>query len=282
MTPELYSKENRLDKSPTRPYRLLQFQFNEKRLRDKLSDWSCLQSDVPREDANDCVINTLHFLEVIKNREISEQFAKIANAGNIPTLDKVLELMFTFLDGKHNSSKYSPPFDSWIHILREQLSPKYATLVLLERDPPPGHAVIAYKDGDNTLYIFDPQQSMVYTEDKLQEYFLENEYSKLSLIYKSPKRLLFTTKTAIRKDKETVIHPSKRTRRTPIPISPTGVLTKRKLESPIHSNPTSPTRKTKKFRFTPRLAKLLLTRPTKPNQTSPVSPTILHPEDSRK
>jgi hypothetical protein len=210
--------------------KLLQFKLDKKILEDKLNNWTCLQPDVHREDANDCVINSLHFLDIIKNRELAEEFAKIANIHSKTSLDKILDLLFTFLDARHNSSTYSTATYEWLPIIKKQLLSGHATLLLLSKEPPPGHAMIAYKDNDNNLYLFDPQQYTLYNEDTFDDYF--KVYTMLTLLYTSNKRVLSATRNVIRKNKNE--RPAKRTRRSSPPISPQKLniaLNKRKLNN---------------------------------------------------
>ena len=175
-----------------RASKLLQFKFDERELRDKLDKWRCLQGDVPRTNVSDCVINSLHFLDIIKNQHVANDLANIANKHSNISLEQLLNLLFTFLDNKHIIGWYPitdtvhDGYSDWYSVIKEQLLTGYASLLLLRSNDLIGHAVIVYKDIHGKLY-------------------------------KSGKRLYSSTKSNIRKSKISDEPPLKRTRRSTSP-----------------------------------------------------------------
>ena len=219
----LYMEEEPTIDLRLRASKLLQFKFDERELRDKLDKWRCLQGDVPRTNVSDCVINSLHFLDIIKNQHVANDLANIANKHSNISLEQLLNLLFTFLDNKHIIGWYPitdtvhDGYSDWYSVIKEQLLTGYASLLLLRSNDLIGHAVIVYKDIHGKLYIFDPQQYSIYDEDNWRRYFLANDYSNMYLIYKSGKRLYSSTKSNIRKSKISDEPPLKRTRRSTSP-----------------------------------------------------------------
>jgi len=191
----------------------------------KISRWTCLNPDIKRSEAIDCTINSLHFLDVIKDRKEAEDFSRKIqlNDNNLSmkgigsdTFIELLEkytpenyIMMTMYINKNRDNSYT----SWISLLNKKIKPGNATFVLYNNQDNSGHVVIAYKDIKNELYILDTQQLTSYTgNNEIKTYFTKENINVLHLIYLFPKK---TRKYSARKMKirKSSTHSDRKTRK---------------------------------------------------------------------
>ena len=59
----------------SRKTKLLQFEIKP----DAIENWRCLNPHIPRHEANDCAIQSLNFLQIIKDRKLAEYYTDIAH-----------------------------------------------------------------------------------------------------------------------------------------------------------------------------------------------------------
>ena len=59
----------------SRKTKLLQFEIKP----NAIENWRCLNPHIPRAEAKDCAIQSLTFLQVIKDRKLAEYYADIAH-----------------------------------------------------------------------------------------------------------------------------------------------------------------------------------------------------------
>jgi len=222
-------------------HELFQLEYNDTELREKLRDWVCLQSEIPREQVTDCVISSFHFTDIIKNRTIAEEYAKHLTKHNLTgvteeailnELYKYIKKSATFSEYDYDNSKKNP-YQKWLNILNKELKPKHLTIIFLKKATQ-GHAINVYKDEKNSLYFIDSQTRNVipsgndtYDEEEIYDFFEDESFIKMGVIRipnldNSLKREREDT-LKIRKispsEKNT---PKRTTRRSPTPISTTN------------------------------------------------------------
>jgi hypothetical protein len=216
--------------------KLLQFKYDDNKLRDKLRTWNCLQSHIPRNTATDCVANSLHFMDIITDRKVAEEYAKhlaLTKGARYPDIESQ---MFTYFINQHGFSEHNRDKTNsmkWIDILNRDLKIEHITMVLLRNNigdghDSLGHAVVVYKDKKKQLHLIDAQQqTFMSTDTAISNYFnVGNRYIKMILMQTSNKRIRAVS--TIRKQKSPNTRQSKRTRRSRSPsamsISPELVI----------------------------------------------------------
>lgn len=177
-------------------HELFQLEYNDNKLREKLRNWVCLQPDVPRDKVHDCVISSFHFIDIIKDRTLAEEYATYLNkhkltgvTGNaiLNELYKYIKKTATFSEYDFDKSKQNP-YQKWLNIINKELKPTHITILFL-KDAKTGHAINAYKDENNELYLIDSQQHDIIPShdsiDKQQalfDFFTSNNYVNMTLI----------------------------------------------------------------------------------------------------
>ena len=204
----------------SRKSKLLQFKYDDNKLREKLHTWKCLQAHVPREKTTDCVISSLHFIDIIADRKVAEDSAQyLTEFKSGVTDDEIVNEMFKYFGNQHGLSEHNydesnpNPYQKWIEILNRELKKEHLTMVLLKQTHS-GHAVIVYKDKDNQLHLIDSQQLTIDSTDRaISDYFKSDNYIKLLLIQTPSKRALSPNALSLRKTKSSNERLSKRTTR---------------------------------------------------------------------
>jgi len=247
--------------------KLLQFKYDDNKFREKLRTWKCLQSHIPREKVTDCVVSSLHFMDIIAERKFAEDSSQyLTNFKSGVTDDEIVNEMFKYFGNQHGFSEYNyddsnpNPYQKWIDILNRELKKEHLTMVLLKQTHS-GHAVIVYKDKDNQLHLIDSQQLTIDSTDRaISDYFKSDNYIKLSLIQTPIKRAL-SPSVSSRKTKssnERLLKRTTRRSRSPesMSISPkiiSNKTRKRKRSSPLNIRKTNKKRShsplTKKARY---------------------------------
>lgn len=211
--------------------KLLQLKYDDNKLREKLRTWNCLQSHIPRKKATDCVVSSLHFMDIITDRKVAEDSAQyLTTFKHGANYDDIVYELFKYFRNQHGFSEHNldetnnmNPYKEWIEILNRDLKREHLTMVLLKytvagkdgrADTLGGHAAIVYKDKDNQLHLIDSQQETVASSDKeISDYFKTDRYVKLILIKTSNKRTLSQNALTLRKTKSSNERLSKRTTR---------------------------------------------------------------------
>lgn len=219
-------------------HELFQLEYNDTELREKLRDWVCLQPEIPREKLTDCVISSFHFIDIIKDRTIAEEYAKHLTKHNLTgvTEDAILNELYKYIKKSATFSEYDydkskkNPYQKWLHVLNKELKPKHLTILFLKKTTQ-GHAINVYKDEKNVLYFIDSQTRDVipsgndtYDEEEIHDFLAEEGFIKMGLIrIPTPENSLKREREdtlKIRKMSPSSKTTSKRTaRRSPAPIS---------------------------------------------------------------
>lgn len=251
-----------------RKSKLLQFKYDDNKLREKLRNWKCLHPQHSRGEATDCVVSSLHFIDIITNRKLAEDLSKYLNTfKHVITSNAILVELFKSLGNQHGLSEYDydesipDPYQKWIDILKHELKKEHLTMGLFTKQSTAGHAVIIYKDSNDQLHLIDSQQLTVKsTEDDIANFFIDEDYVKMILI-KTPSKRALSPSVSSRKTKSFNGQPVKRTtRRSRSPesmsISPkiiSNKTRKRKRSSPLKIRKTNKKRSlsplTKKARY---------------------------------
>jgi len=211
-----------------RKSKLLQFKYDDDKLREKLRNWKCLHSQHSRGDVTDCVVSSLHFMDIITDRKLAEDMAQYLTAYKLGITDnEILIELFKYFGNQHGFSEYDydesnniHPYQNWIDTLKRELKKEHLTMVLLKQSTS-GHAAIVYKDKKNQLHLIDSQQLTIASLDKdISDYFTNDGYIQMLLIKTPSKRALSPNASTRRKTKISNGQPVKRTtRRSPSPES---------------------------------------------------------------
>ena len=202
---------------------------------DKINNWRRLNPTVPKEEATDCVINSLHLLGVIDNPDFANILSEYANIKKNIDRSEILKLIFDKFNENNNETSIIHKIGSKSDLeLRNELKNNSYTIALFSRrtitGKISGHAVILTKQ-NNIYYILDPQQQTMYCElTNLYEYIKKQEYYQVEFILKSK---------ITRKRNETTINIRKRKNVSP----PTK---KRRINSKNKTRSTSRSRISKK------------------------------------
>lgn len=153
-------------------------------LPEKVKKWKRLQSHIPKTATTDCVINSLAFLDVIKDRDFAEQWANWANTNPQKgiTTDELLQLVsdyFTISKKLKITTLIQPPKYSII----DELNNNEYTLALGRRTNGMGHAVVIIKK-NGVLSVFDPQQEIVHCGlPEIDEWYTSSNFSHIEYLY---------------------------------------------------------------------------------------------------
>jgi hypothetical protein len=180
----------------SRKTKLLQFEIKP----DAIENWRCLNPHIPRHEAKDCAIQSLTFLQIIKDRKLAEYYADIAHKKGGVFLETETIPMFIYNNHPDNYEAIfvlhnfwgNKPFDKWYKILDKKLKQGHATILnawYTKNNKRGGHAFVIGKDRTNTLYAWDPQQHLFLPGyDGLHKYFSDQNYDQMAYIVKKSKK----------------------------------------------------------------------------------------------
>ena len=140
--------------------------------KDKMSNWKRLNPDYPKSKATDCVINSLHYLGIIDNRDFANVLSDYANK-KAPTADEVLQLIFNSFESNGFKVYDTIGIKQYTEIRKELKNNEY-TIFLYTRRNNTGHAVVLGKI-KNELYFIDTQQEEYFCESTNLHTWLKNE-----------------------------------------------------------------------------------------------------------
>lgn len=148
-----------------------------------IKNWTRLSSNVPKEEAVDCVINSLHVLGVLKNRVFSEAIAEKVNVKKTGLMDKeILSIIYEYLNRKEGVYSLETKTTAGLHRANvDHLKNGEYTFAAL-RGIDMGHAVVIYKH-NNQVYVFDPQQEQTCSEKILDEQIKLGIYTQVDFLY---------------------------------------------------------------------------------------------------
>jgi|688.fasta_scaffold03813_2 hypothetical protein len=192
----------------------------------KLENWKYLQADIPRCKENlGCVINSLHFIGEIEERERAEQMvAKLHQEKKMMETNEIIQILYdnNALEKKHSykiiNKIINPGIINNVELLfytcqeiSKMIPIGYCTLAFFQRldlsklplgqiESSGGHAVLIDSKG-----IFDSQQNKKYvSKNEIVSWFQEQNFMYVFFIYESDrtKRLRNETNIIIRKKKD--------------------------------------------------------------------------------
>ena len=145
-----------------RKSKLLQFKYDDDKLRGKLRNLKCLHPQHSRGEVTDCVVSSLHFMDIITDRKLAEDIAQYLTTYKLGITDnEILVELFKSFGNQHGFSEHNldntnnmNPYQNWFDTLNQELKKEHLTMVLLKQSSI-GHAVIVYKDKDNHLHLID-------------------------------------------------------------------------------------------------------------------------------
>jgi hypothetical protein len=191
-----------------------------------LENWKYLQADIPRCKENlGCVINSLHFIGEIEERERAEQMvAKLHQEKKMMETNEIIQILYdnNALEKKHSykiiNKIINPGIINNVELLfytcqeiSKMIPIGYCTLAFFQRldlsklalgqiESSGGHAVLIDSKG-----IFDSQQNKKYvSKNEIVSWFQEQNFMYVFFIYESDrtKRLRNETNIIIRKKKD--------------------------------------------------------------------------------
>jgi len=133
---------------------------------DKINNWRRLNPHVPKEEATDCAINSLHFLGVIDNPDFAKILSDFANTNQRGIRGpEVLQLIYNKFNENNDSkiNNYTMGYKTDREIRSELKNDTYTIAGYLRPNGDMGHAVILTKQRD-VIYVLDPQQVRQYCE----------------------------------------------------------------------------------------------------------------------
>jgi hypothetical protein len=148
-----------------------------------IKNWARLAADVPKEDAVDCVVNSLHLLGVLKNRVFSEAIAKKVNEQKTGIYDTdILNVIYEYLNRKEGVYNVETKTTAGLHRgnIHELRNGEYTFAIL--RSSQMSHAVVIYKH-HNRVYVYDPQQERVCSETELENWIRVENYIQVDFLY---------------------------------------------------------------------------------------------------
>ena len=180
----------------------------------KLENWKYLQAHIPRCKENlGCVINSLHFIGVIEERERAEQMvAKLHQEKKMMKKNEIIQILYdnNALKKKHTyeiiNKIINPGIIDIVELLfytcqeiSKMIPIGYCTIAFFQRESSEGHAVLIDSEG-----IFDSQQNKKYvSKNEIVSWFQEQNFMFVFFIYESDrKRLRNETNIIIRKKKD--------------------------------------------------------------------------------
>jgi hypothetical protein len=181
----------------------------------KLENWKYLQAYIPRCKENlGCVINSLHFIGEIEERERAEQMvAKLHQEKKMMETNEIIQILYdnNALEKKHSykiiNKIINPGIINNVELLfytcqeiSKMIPIGYCTIAFFQRESSGGHAVLIDSKG-----IFDSQQNKKYvSKNEIVSWFQEQNFMYVFFIYESDrtKRLRNETNIIIRKKKD--------------------------------------------------------------------------------
>lgn len=167
-----------------------------------IDNWRCLNPEVPPSKRVDCSVQTLTFLDIIKDRKVAKYYSDLANFEDKYLYPyEIIQFIYNnypsqYYEQNYNKNVFSNiPFDKWYRLLDEKLKPGKATFISAFRsvsDKRPevtGHAFVIGKNINGSLYVYDPQH-YTYLEgyDGLHKYFSTEDFSWIVFIIERPKK----------------------------------------------------------------------------------------------
>ena len=148
-----------------------------------INNWARLSSDVPKEEAVDCVVNSLHLLGVLKNRTFSEAIAHKVNAKKTGIYEsQIISLIYEYLNRKEGVYNMETKTTAGLYRgdIEDLRNGEYTFAIL--RNIKMGHAVVIYKH-DNEVYVYDPQQEETCSETELENWIKTGSYTQIDFLY---------------------------------------------------------------------------------------------------
>lgn len=178
-----------------------------------LSEWKCLNPEVPRSKATDCVINSLAFVSMIEGRQRANELSDEANREGGTYVGKIFEILFqkyTNEKKSHGTNLYS--IESGLKELYLHLGKSSCTLaIFFFSNFSQPHCVIVARSLKNELIVVDPQQE---TMRDIYEFCKTKDVVEIKLLVE--KRVKSRDVNIIRKNKE---RGTKKIKRNP-PLEP--------------------------------------------------------------
>ena len=154
---------------------------------DKLHNWRRLNPDIPKNEATDCVINSLHYLGVIENPDFAGILSNYANTNKRGITDsEVLELIFKKFNEDNDYKIINHKIGSKTEIeLKKELKNDNYTFAFYRRSTGMWHGVIVTKQ-NNIIYVLDPQQEKIFCEfTNYLDWVKEQQFVRVDYILKS-------------------------------------------------------------------------------------------------
>ena len=188
-----------------RKQQLIQFHITQK----AIDGWQCLNPlNIERIKAKDCAIQSLHFIDLFKDRKIGEYYAEQAHLKGGLMDPEIANLLYKYIPDNYLVQTYpieniNNEFKSWFDTIHKKLKKSYATILKGTRSNNTAHMIVVYKNEKGELILLDPQQHTIYSgNDLIRDYLVNKEkYILLSLFYKNSKIVNKRENNKIKKNK---------------------------------------------------------------------------------
>jgi len=202
-----------------------------------IDKWSCLQPDVKKAEARDCIYNAMQFLDIFPRKRAEEmarfiQTTNISNAMALTANDNVFNFLKSIVHGRDVYSKHLSidQIEEWFEETFRSLKSNHATLIAgTGQVGRPGHMFIIARTNTEELVIIDPQQETFYYGKSNIFIYLMQSFSEILVftIGGKPKREEFATRIAsVARVERGQLETQSRKRLKPEPVFTMGRVTK--------------------------------------------------------
>ena len=143
--------------------------------RDKIKNWKRLNPHVPKNEARDCSINSLHYLGIFDDKDIAEieMLSTRANVRGTASED-ILKMIFESYAKKGLKAEHHYYTSNTLEEIRKEIQNDEYTIVSYDRADTTGHTVVFTKQ-NGVLYVYDPQDEKCYNDIMTLEYWQQHE-----------------------------------------------------------------------------------------------------------
>jgi hypothetical protein len=209
----------------------------------------CIIPELPKNVAKDCVINSLDFVKLIKDKDLTEHLAIWAHNKKGVHFHEIKQLLHDLYRDNELKKKYEThivkftTIQNIIKYFTQLIGANYCTLIGIHAKTL-GHAVIFYVSSDNVLYVIDQQQEILAPVSEYLKKYIDDYQSFIYITVKTTKKHLLDIGTNLKhinirkkhssqnqqnKKKKTVKSPQSKTNKVSVLFHP-GIITKKRIK----------------------------------------------------
>jgi hypothetical protein len=143
--------------------------------RDKIKNWKRLNPHVPKNEARDCSINSLHYLGIFDDKDIAE-IEMLSTRANVrgTAYEDILKMIFESYAKKGLKAEHHYYTSNTLEEIRKEIQNDEYTIVSYDRADTTAHTVVFTKQ-NGVLYVYDPQDEKCYNDIMTLEYWQQHE-----------------------------------------------------------------------------------------------------------